>query len=352
MLNIFTKSPEEEKKEKVESPKVESPSSSVVKVHESGSVPVEGEDAGLSKEVRYEAPELDVSRPESGVDYMKSLYTSPEDEERFLKSSLNKRRLLAITDVLRHIGNLYNVSKGAVPQQFNSPVDDEKNEYLREKSLRDANNEKYYSYKRMKDNQDAAQARWERDYALKLGEMQRKGDATAAQIQAAKDKLAELKRHNAEIEDANAKKLKIAEDDAKDKAHHRKELESIGWANASTNRIGKTYSFTDADGNVHTYTNTKEYDAGVRHYAKKAGISTDVVVKSKGMGNIPEYKTRERGTDELAGEMERRAALRKSGKPVKTTSNQFGATRHGSGTNTSTGTTKAVKKNKFRVKKG
>lgn len=351
MLNIFTKSPEEEKKEKVESPNVESPSSSVVKVHESGSVPV-SDDAGLSKEVRYEEPELDASRPGSGVDYMRSLYTSPEDEERLLKSSLNKRRLLALTDVLRHVGNLYNVSKGAVPQQFNSPVDDEKKEYLREKSLRDANNEKYYTYKRQKDSQEAAQARWERDYALKLADMQRRGDATAAQIQAAKDKLAELKRANEAKEDANAKKLKIAEDDAKDKARSRKVHESIGWANASTNRIGKTYSFTDTDGKVHTYTNTKEYDAGVRHYAKKGGISTDVVVKGKGLGNIPEYKTRKRGTDELAGEMERRAALRKSGKPVKTTSNQFGATRHGSGTNTSTSSTKAVKKNKFRVKKG
>lgn len=58
--------------------------------------------------------------PTSSVyDYM----LQPSAEERKLaKDNESKKRLLLLGDALRHLGNLYFTTKGATPQQFNSPV--------------------------------------------------------------------------------------------------------------------------------------------------------------------------------------------------------------------------------------
>ena len=45
-----------------------------------------------------------------------------EEEKRLAKNNESKKRLLLLGDALRHIGNLYYTTKGATPQQFNSPV--------------------------------------------------------------------------------------------------------------------------------------------------------------------------------------------------------------------------------------
>ena len=56
---------------------------------------------------------------QSVLDYM---LAPSEEEKKMYKDNESKKRLLLLTDALRHIGNIYNTTRAAVPQQFNSPV--------------------------------------------------------------------------------------------------------------------------------------------------------------------------------------------------------------------------------------
>ena len=56
---------------------------------------------------------------QSVLDYM---LAPSEEEKKMYRDNESKKRLLLLTDALRHIGNIYNTTRGAVPQQFNSPV--------------------------------------------------------------------------------------------------------------------------------------------------------------------------------------------------------------------------------------
>lgn len=58
-------------------------------------------------------------------------------EEEPYKKNESKKKLLALADALRHIGNLFYVNKGATPQQFNSPVLMQEQRYQQEKAERE-----------------------------------------------------------------------------------------------------------------------------------------------------------------------------------------------------------------------
>lgn len=61
-----------------------------------------------------------------------------DNEERpYKKKNESKKKILALADALRNIGNLFYVSKGAVPQKFNNPVLEQEQKYQNEKALRD-----------------------------------------------------------------------------------------------------------------------------------------------------------------------------------------------------------------------
>lgn len=62
---------------------------------------------------------------------------SDADEEPYKKKNESKKKLLALADALRHIGNLFYVNKGATPQQFNSPVLMQEQRYQQEKAERE-----------------------------------------------------------------------------------------------------------------------------------------------------------------------------------------------------------------------
>lgn len=104
-----------------------------------------------------------------GMDYLGGLYTSPEKEEELRKSSVNKQRVLALADALRHIGNIYHTTRYSPSQQFNSPVLEERNRYLQEKAVRDANNYKFQTYQQAKAAQEAKIRQAERDFEYKVG---------------------------------------------------------------------------------------------------------------------------------------------------------------------------------------
>lgn len=62
---------------------------------------------------------------------------SDAEEEPYKKKNESKKKLLALADALRHIGNLFYVNKGATPQQFNSPVLMQDQRYQQEKAERE-----------------------------------------------------------------------------------------------------------------------------------------------------------------------------------------------------------------------
>lgn len=112
--------------------------------------------------------------PQSGIDSLSSMFTTPEEERKHYKSSVQKQRIMALTDVLRHIGNIYNASKGAPVQKFNSPVAEERQRYLQEKNMRDATSARYMSYRNQVEAQKQRMAELrhrmfndERNYRLK-----------------------------------------------------------------------------------------------------------------------------------------------------------------------------------------
>lgn len=82
-------------------------------------------------------------------------YTSPEEENRLRRASVANQRLLALTDALRHIGNIHNTVNGAPSQTFNSPVEAEVARYKQDKAIRDAANARYLSYQQQKAAQEA-----------------------------------------------------------------------------------------------------------------------------------------------------------------------------------------------------
>lgn len=107
--------------------------------------------------------------PTDGPDYLASLYTSPQQEEELRKSSVNKQRVMALADALRHIGNIYHTTRYSPSQQFSSPVLEERNRYLQEKAVRDANNYKFQTYQQAKAAQEAKIRQAERDFEYKVG---------------------------------------------------------------------------------------------------------------------------------------------------------------------------------------
>lgn len=121
----------------------------------------------------YAVPTVDPTSSSSGMDAISQMYTSPEREEELRKASVNKQRILALGDALRHIGNIYNTTRYSPAQLFNNPVNEERGRYLQEKAVRDASNYKYQTYQQAKAAQEAKIRQAERDYAFKVAKDQR-----------------------------------------------------------------------------------------------------------------------------------------------------------------------------------
>lgn len=130
-------------------------------------------------------PAIDPNSDTAGMDALSSMVTTPQEEERMRKASVANRRIMAVADALRHIGNIYNTVNYAPAQQFNNPVVEEQQRYEKGKALRDAANLKYYTYQQAKAAQDA------------------KARQLAAQAAHQTYSLAETIRHNKENEAIN-----------------------------------------------------------------------------------------------------------------------------------------------------
>lgn len=62
------------------------------------------------------------------------LLAPSEEEKKLSKNNESKKRLLLLSDALRHLGNIYNTTRGATPQQFNSPVMEQEQLYQRKRN--------------------------------------------------------------------------------------------------------------------------------------------------------------------------------------------------------------------------
>lgn len=184
-------------------------------------------------------PSIDANDPASGMDAISQMYTSPEQEEKLRRASLNNQRIMAVADALRNIGNIYHTTKYAPAQQFNSPVQEEQARYEKGKAVRDAANMKYYTYQQAKAAQDTKQRQWEADYELRMADAARKAGYTEAQIKNMQDRLAQQKAY----QDANLALGQRRADDSKayndarlkQQAKYQNTMAGIAARNASTN---------------------------------------------------------------------------------------------------------------------
>lgn len=120
-------------------------------------------------------------------------YTSPEEEARLRKASVNNQRILAVADALRHIGNIANTVNYAPAQRFNQPWAEQQARYEHGKAQRDAANARYLSYQRQKADQERAER--------KLDAQIKKQDKDAERAERMNEaKIARIQQQNAKDE--------------------------------------------------------------------------------------------------------------------------------------------------------
>lgn len=245
----------------------------------------------------------------AGMDYLNSLYTSPQEEERLRKASVMNQRILAIGDAIRHIGNIANTVNYAPAQQFNSPVAEEQARYEKGKALRDRANQQFYTYQQQKAAQDAAQRKWEQQFQYNQAK-------DAANLQAMKDyraaTIAEQQRYHDLVNALNTRKA----DDAK--ANNEKNI-AIRQQNADANTLRASRYGTGKSG------------------GSRGGAMAEYDVTST--------RTKRENSDGSVTWEEKKSRRNKYGseKSSKTTTNAYGGTRHGSGGNGSKGNRFGVK---------
>ena len=154
------------------------------------------------------------------------------DDEYDERMTRNNMRIATLADAIRHMGNIYNTSKGAVPQKFNSPtaemqagLDKRKAERARKDA---AEADAAYKNANLQIKMDAADA--DRAYKGQMLELKRSADKRADQnakdlneyrkgilgvqqgnLKLAGERLGETKRHNQATERLSASRLALAQ---------------------------------------------------------------------------------------------------------------------------------------------
>jgi len=150
-------------------------------------------------------------------------YTSPQEEERQRKASVANRRIMAVADALRHIGNIANTVNYAPAQQFNSPVAEEQARYERGKAMRDKANQTYLAYQQAKAAQDAKQRQWEQQFQLNIANAASQDAYRREQARIAGERAADQRAY----QEGNLARQKQA--DADRKAYNEARLKQDKW---------------------------------------------------------------------------------------------------------------------------
>lgn len=245
----------------------------------------------LSGNTKVVTAPMDANSPTAGMDYLNSLYTSPQEEERLRKANVMNQRILAIGDAVRHIGNIANTVNWAPAQQFNSPVQEEQARYEKGKAFRDRANQQYYTYQQQKAAQDRAAAKMEREFLFKLSDDKRKEALNDARIsrynaqnardaanQAYWETRARLQEEGWPLDKA-IKEARKAQIEAQTRLTTVKANQG-GFAPRRSGGGGKggTYWDYDEEGKIHYYPNKTMWEQGVESH-------------SRGQQQQEEYKT-------------------------------------------------------------
>ncbi len=250
-------------------------------------------------------------------------YTSPEQEEKMRKASLMNRRILAVGDALRHIGNIANTINYAPAQKFNSPVQEEELRYQRGKLLRDKANTTYIKYQQAKEAQDRAAAKMEMEFKLKQADDARKDRLNDARIsrynaQNAKDGAnqaywetrARLLEEGWPLDKA-IKEAKKAEIDERARLARVKANQG-GFAPRSGGRRGGgseyKYTLVDEDNQVHHYPNKTMYDQGVARHNKTVPTHEEVKTGKQDIRGRDITKSKPRKSTDIGADMAKKGA--------------------------------------------
>lgn len=251
-------------------------------------------------------------------------YTSPEEEARLRKASVNNQRILAVADALRHIGNIANTVNYAPAQRFNQPWAEEQVRYEHGKAQRDRANQVLFSYQRQKADQERAerkldaqikkqekdaeraerwnQARIDRIYAQNAKtEEEAKFYQTRARLQeegwplekANKEAQIQLKKAQTELTN-----LKIANGGSAPR-------KSSGGGRRSGGSNGGKYWAYDEEGNIHYYPNKTMYEQGVEQFSK--GLSNSETYSGTDSNGRTQQKSTRRKIVSKGGELARNA---------------------------------------------
>lgn len=255
--------------------------------------------------------------------------SADEYDERMTR---NKMRIATLADAIRHMGNIYNTSKGAPLQRFNNPVEglqsgllQRKNERARQAALeadaayKNANLQLKQNaadadraYKAM--NIELKQKAGERaDKAAKAMDDYRKGmlGIQEGNLKLSGERLGETKRHNRAQEGISASRMALAR------------------AKSGSGRGGKTsggkYWFEDKNGKMHYQSNKTMWEQEYyREYGALPNGESNTSVSTKAYNSKGEEVTttqRKKGpsmTSQAAQQQNKARALRKNNaKPKK-----------------------------------
>jgi hypothetical protein len=255
--------------------------------------------------------------------------SADEYDERMTR---NKMRIATLADAIRHMGNIYNTSKGAPLQRFNNPVEglqsglqQRKNDRARQAAL-DADAAYKYANLRMKQasadadraykamNIELKQKAGERaDKAAKAMDDYRKGmlGIQEGNLKLSGERLGETKRHNRAQEGISASRLALAR------------------AKSGSGRGGKTsggkYWFEDKNGKMHYQPNKTMWEQEYyREYGALPNGESNTSVSTKAYNSKGEEVTttqRKKGpsmTSQAAQQQNKARASRKNNaKPKK-----------------------------------
>lgn len=172
-----------------------------------------------------QASAVDPNSPTDGLNLLAGLVTSPEQEEKMRRASVQSQRIMAVTNALRHIGNVIGTVRGANAQEFNDPVTEEQQRYLREKAVRDHNNMKFMTYQQAKAAQDAKARQWEADFGLRMANAASQDAYRQTQARIAGERAANQKAYQ---EGNLALREKLGTAQQKERERHNRENEKQG----------------------------------------------------------------------------------------------------------------------------
>lgn len=288
-----------------------------------------------------QTPQYSQPRPQiTNMDELASAmgYTSPEEEARLRKASVNNQRILAVADALRHIGNIANTVNYAPAQRFNQPWAEEQLRYEHGKAQRDAANARYLSYQRQKADQERAERKLEAQIKKQEADAARNdriADARVSRYNAQNSKDAANQAYwetRARLQEEGWPLDKAIKEARKAQIEAQIELTRTKTANGGTaprkssgggrrgggSNGGKYWAY-DEEGNIHYYPNKTMYEQGVEQFSK--GLSNSETYSGTDSNGRPQQKTSRRRIVSKGGELARNARNRRNGGSGKVSNN-------------------------------